>query len=219
MGIWGDRPWQTPSPFRKAQQQICQGSSNYWWCRNLALSCLGLVCNQSHGFLKAFDPDSPRVASRLSRSWLPLSRRLTCCVTGRCHYLALSTLVNYINYVSAIISQPGCMLSIYINLKPTPCKSLSGFHDRDPDPLLWRQNQRDQRIVLGHGFFIQTGQSRTINFAQARHNFNVFYITSGILPNDKAEASGIALSVGGGYLFTRAKSVQKKAEDTVKKST
>lgn len=32
-------------------------------------------------------------------------------------------------------------------------------------------------------------------------------------------ASGIVLSVGGGYLFTRAKSAQKKAEDTLKKTT
>ena len=150
MGIWGDRPWQTPSPFRKAQQQICQGSSNYWWCRNLALSCLGLVCNQSHGFLSFW--------SRFAQSCFEAFSVLTPIVKAThmlchwpCHYLALSTLVNYINYVSAIISQPGCMLSIYINLKPTPCKSLSGFHDRDPDPLLWRQNQRDQRIVLGHG--------------------------------------------------------------------
>ena len=72
-------------------------------------------------------------------------------------------------------------------------------------------------LCLAMGLYTDC-QSRTINFAQARHNFNVFYITSGILPNDKAEASGIALSVGGGYLFTRAKSVKKMAEDTVKKS-
>lgn len=34
----------------------------------------------------------------------------------------------------------------------------------------------------------------------------------------KVQAMGIALSVGGGYLFTRAKTAQKKAEDAEKKT-